>query len=220
MIRLVCANRQAVTWFARMAATVAAATIAAEIFSQTNAVCLETCSRLMLRDCSASCRACGPSSSWSLLTHGCPLEQGLPATWIKHRRFAKLNCAVAAALLAAMFALLGVLAHRLVTLARQGKQWTQRRVRLTGIHALLVLLQVSAVRTQDVTSETLLLILDRLRRADACCHKLTAAWRVVQVPSNVLYLGVNAWTLAGYCRLHGALIDWFKYVPTISALMP
>ncbi len=122
-----------------------------------------------------------------------------------------------------MFALLGVLAHRLVTLARQGKQWTQRRVRLTGIHAVLILLQVSAVRTRVVASGTLLYILlhilDRLRRADDCCHGLTAARLVVQVPSNILYLAVNAWTLAGYCRLNGALIDWFKCVPTISVSM-
>ena len=31
----------------------------------------------------------------------------------------------------------------------------------------------------------------------------------MQVPSTVLYLAVNVWTLAGQCRLHGALIDWF-----------
>ena len=32
----------------------------------------------------------------------------------------------------------------------------------------------------------------------------------LQVPSNMLYLVVNVWTLTGRCRLHGALIDWFR----------
>ena len=37
---LMCGHRQAVTWFARMAATVAAATITAEVVFQAGAVCL------------------------------------------------------------------------------------------------------------------------------------------------------------------------------------
>jgi len=49
--------------------------------------------------------------------------------------------------------------------------------------------------------------------ADACCllkWQLTVVVLDMQVPSTVLYLTVNVWTLTGQCRLHGALIDWFR----------
>ena len=53
----------------------------------------------------------------------------------------------------------------------------------------------------------------------ALCMFALAALRILQLavvlldlqmPSTVLYVVVNVWTLTGQCRLHGALIDWFR----------
>ena len=136
-----------------------------------------------------------------------------------HKRFAKINCGVAAALLSALLALLGVLAHRLVTLARQHKHWTKRRVRLTGIHAVLLLIQVTAIPRHGCFRHNLRPEAPNARCTTELTHAVGAEFLklALQVPSNVLYLAVNAWTLAGHCRLHGALIDWFRCRRTICS---
>ena len=75
-----------------------------------------------------------------------PFAKQFPAQrWFEQKSFAKVNCAVAAALLAAMLTLLGILTHRLVQLRQQQKHWTQRRARLVGIHMALLLIQVRAI---------------------------------------------------------------------------
>ena len=41
-----------------------------------------------------------------------------------------------------------------------------------------------------------------------------------QVPNVTLYLGVNVWTLTGRCRLHGPIIDWFRFETLNMAALP
>jgi hypothetical protein len=74
----------------------------------------------------------------------CAPLQAAPHKWFENRDFAKVNCATAATLLAAILSMLGVWALRAVALVRQQKQWTQRRWRLAGVHLLLLLVQVSS----------------------------------------------------------------------------
>ena len=68
--------------------------------------------------------------------------------WFKQKSFAKVNCAVAAALLAAMLSMLGILIYRLFQLRQQQKHWTQRRARLVGIHMVLLIIQVCGIALQ------------------------------------------------------------------------
>jgi len=75
-----------------------------------------------------------------------PFAMQTPAlTWFEQKSFAKVICAVAAALLAAILTMLGILSHRLVQLRQQKKHWTQRRARLVSIHMVLLLVQVRAI---------------------------------------------------------------------------
>ena len=79
----------------------------------------------------------------------CAALQVPPQKWFENKRFAKINCAAAAALLAGIMAMLGIMALRAIALLRQQKQWTQRRWRLASIHSVLLLVQVRFTLTSD-----------------------------------------------------------------------
>ena len=72
-------------------------------------------------------------------------EQARTPDWFQQKSYAKVNCIAAAALLAAMLSMLGILTHRLAELRQQHKLWTQRRARLVGIHLVLLIIQVRGV---------------------------------------------------------------------------
>ena len=77
----------------------------------------------------------------------CVCLQRPPQGWFKNRDFAKVNCATAATLLAAVMSMLGVWVLRAFTLVRQQKHWTLRRWRLASIHIVMLLVQVSSPLT-------------------------------------------------------------------------
>ena len=164
---------QAITWFAQGAATIAAIAITVELLYQTRSVRQQPQAQpqytpTVIDNYSKERRHAGSSNHCTVLCLILAVfaaSQAPPQRWFKNRDFAKVNCATAAALLAGIMAMLGVLALRALALARQQKHWTQRRWRLASIHVVQLLVQVSSALAQREPRDPSPLKLERLTLA-------------------------------------------------------